>query len=396
MNKQWKIRFLGEVLQGREVWLNEGHLSLGEQGCDLCIPLTENEKIVLTERGGRLFVDAGKAKIRINGRRHRQNTPLPDRGVLQVAGIALAFGDSDSNLTHYSIPGACPWGEVFAGILLLLIGVVGSEFLETGEHSHPDNSLPQRVNLLLQQTGASQMQVHWKLDGSVQLSGYCQSSKQMQKIKVELESLGVMFRDNVICVDQLAGDVKDILIQAGYSHVQVIGQSLGSVLIRADIVMDQRWNTVQLQLAELPGLQHWRIENLHQSQSKAIIAAMVQSGLAGLVSVTPVGQTFVVSGILDQPHKLLLQQTLSMLREQHPLLELSYQEIVASSDGGKYLPAPVAGFIQGRRGNYLFLANGERLRVGSHLPGGGEIVMLTKYAVAIDRDDTLINYPLNF
>ncbi|HGB8175048.1 TPA: hypothetical protein ACIWDP_004397, partial [Salmonella enterica subsp. enterica serovar Saintpaul] len=24
----WKIRFLGHVLQGREVWLNEGNLSL--------------------------------------------------------------------------------------------------------------------------------------------------------------------------------------------------------------------------------------------------------------------------------------------------------------------------------------------------------------------------------
>lgn len=41
----WKIRFLGHVLQGREVWLNEGNLSLGEKGCDICIPLTINEKL---------------------------------------------------------------------------------------------------------------------------------------------------------------------------------------------------------------------------------------------------------------------------------------------------------------------------------------------------------------
>ncbi|ECS2098714.1 TPA: EscD/YscD/HrpQ family type III secretion system inner membrane ring protein, partial [Salmonella enterica] len=57
----WKIRFLGHVLQGREVWLNEGNLSLGEKGCDICIPLTINEKIILREQADNLFVDAGKA-----------------------------------------------------------------------------------------------------------------------------------------------------------------------------------------------------------------------------------------------------------------------------------------------------------------------------------------------
>lgn len=82
----WKIRFLGHVLQGREVWLNEGNLSLGEKGCDICIPLTINEKIILREQADNLFVDAGKARVRVNGRRFNPNKPLPSSGVLQVAG----------------------------------------------------------------------------------------------------------------------------------------------------------------------------------------------------------------------------------------------------------------------------------------------------------------------
>lgn len=56
--------FLGHVLQGREVWLNEGNLSLGEKGCDICIPLTINEKIILREQADSLFVDAGKARVK--------------------------------------------------------------------------------------------------------------------------------------------------------------------------------------------------------------------------------------------------------------------------------------------------------------------------------------------
>ncbi|EJX8442104.1 SctD family type III secretion system inner membrane ring subunit SsaD, partial [Salmonella enterica] len=97
----WKIRFLGHVLQGREVWLNEGNLSLGEKGCDICIPLTINEKIILREQADNLFVDAGKARVRVNGRRFNPNKPLPSSGVLQVAGVAIAFGKQDCELADY-------------------------------------------------------------------------------------------------------------------------------------------------------------------------------------------------------------------------------------------------------------------------------------------------------
>ncbi|RIQ18302.1 EscD/YscD/HrpQ family type III secretion system inner membrane ring protein, partial [Salmonella enterica subsp. enterica serovar Newport str. CFSAN000835] len=99
----WKIRFLDRLLQGREVWLNEGRLSLGEKGCDICIPLTINGKIVLREQEESLFVDAGKARVRVNGRRFNQNKPLPSSGVLQVAGIAMAFGNSVGELSSDQI-----------------------------------------------------------------------------------------------------------------------------------------------------------------------------------------------------------------------------------------------------------------------------------------------------
>ncbi|MGK4855849.1 hypothetical protein ACSMCS_23545, partial [Salmonella enterica] len=36
------MRFLGNVLQCREVWLTEGNQSLGETGCDICLQLTIN------------------------------------------------------------------------------------------------------------------------------------------------------------------------------------------------------------------------------------------------------------------------------------------------------------------------------------------------------------------
>ncbi|WP_174249753.1 hypothetical protein [Candidatus Sodalis sp. SoCistrobi] len=48
MNNQWKIRLIDGVLHGREIGLPDAGLTLGERGCDVCLPLTRAAKIALT------------------------------------------------------------------------------------------------------------------------------------------------------------------------------------------------------------------------------------------------------------------------------------------------------------------------------------------------------------
>ncbi|EIZ7315725.1 EscD/YscD/HrpQ family type III secretion system inner membrane ring protein [Salmonella enterica] len=391
----WKIRFLDRLLQGREVWLNEGRLSLGEKGCDICIPLTINGKIVLREQEESLFVDAGKAKVRVNGRRFNQNKPLPSSGVLQVAGIAMAFGKSDCDLASYQIPISRLRHWWLAGVFLIFIGGMGA-LSSIGGQPETVNDLPLRVKLLLDKSNIHYVRAQWKEDGSLQLSGYCSSNEQMQKVRATLESWGVMYRDSVICDDLLIREVQDILIKMDYPHAEVSSEGPGSVLIHDDIRMDQRWRKVQPLLADIPGLLHWKISYSHQSQGNDIIAAIIENGLVGLVNVTPIRCSFVISGVLDESHQRILQEMLAALKKKDPALSLIYQDIAPSHDGGKYLPAPVAGFVQSRHGDYLLLTNKERLRVGALLPDGGEIVHLSADVVTIKNDDTLINYPLDF
>ncbi|ELZ0427996.1 EscD/YscD/HrpQ family type III secretion system inner membrane ring protein [Salmonella enterica] len=391
----WKIRFLDRLLQGREVWLNEGRLSLGEKGCDICIPLTINGKIVLREQEESLFVDAGKARVRVNGRRFNQNKPLPSSGVLQVAGIAMAFGKSDCDLASYQIPISRLRHWWLAGVFLIFIGGMGA-LSSIGGQPETVNDLPLRVKLLLDKSNIHYVRAQWKEDGSLQLSGYCSSNEQMQKVRATLESWGVMYRDSVICDDLLIREVQDILIKMDYPHAEVSSEGPGSVLIHDDIRMDQRWRKVQPLLADIPGLLHWKISYSHQSQGNDIIAAIIENGLVGLVNVTPIRCSFVISGVLDESHQRILQETLAALKKKDPALSLIYQDIAPSHDGGKYLPAPVAGFVQSRHGDYLLLTNKERLRVGALLPDGGEIVHLSADVVTIKNDDTLINYPLDF
>ncbi|EAN1667362.1 TPA: type III secretion system inner membrane ring subunit SctD [Salmonella enterica] len=391
----WKIRFLDRLLQGREVWLNEGRLSLGEKGCDICIPLTINGKIVLREQEESLFVDAGKARVRVNGRRFNQNKPLPSSGVLQVAGIAMAFGKSDCDLASYQIPISRLRYWWLAGVFLIFIGGMGA-LSSIGGQPETVNDLPLRVKLLLDKSNIHYVRAQWKEDGSLQLSGYCSSNEQMQKVRATLESWGVMYRDSVICDDLLIREVQDILIKMDYPHAEVSSEGPGSVLIHDDIRMDQRWRKVQPLLADIPGLLHWKISYSHQSQGNDIIAAIIENGLVGLVNVTPIRCSFVISGVLDESHQRILQEMLAALKKKDPALSLIYQDIAPSHDGGKYLPAPVAGFVQSRHGDYLLLTNKERLRVGALLPDGGEIVHLSADVVTIKNDDTLINYPLDF
>ncbi|ECD9319498.1 EscD/YscD/HrpQ family type III secretion system inner membrane ring protein [Salmonella enterica] len=391
----WKIRFLDRLLQGREVWLNEGRLSLGEKGCDICIPLTINGKIVLREQEESLFVDAGKARVRVNGRRFNQNKPLPSSGVLQVAGIAMAFGKSDCDLASYQIPISRLRHWWLAGVFLIFIGGMGA-LSSIGGQPETVNDLPLRVKLLLDKSNIHYVRAQWKEDGSLQLSGYCSSNEQMQKVRATLESWGVMYRDSVICDDLLIREVQDILIKMDYPHAEVSSEGPGSVLIHDDIRMDQRWRKVQPLLADIPGLLHWKISYSHQSQGNDIIAAIIENGLVGLVNVTPIRCSFVISGVLDESHQRILQEMLAALKRKDPALSLIYQDIAPSHDGGKYLPAPVAGFVQSRHGDYLLLTNKERLRVGALLPDGGEIVHLSADVVTIKNDDTLINYPLDF
>ncbi|EBO8089451.1 EscD/YscD/HrpQ family type III secretion system inner membrane ring protein [Salmonella enterica] len=391
----WKIRFLDRLLQGREVWLNEGRLSLGEKGCDICIPLTINGKIVLREQEESLFVDAGKARVRVNGRRFNQNKPLPSSGVLQVAGIAMAFGKSDCDLASYQIPISRLRHWWLAGVFLIFIGGMGA-LSSIGGQPETVNDLPLRVKLLLDKSNIHYVRAQWKEDGSLQLSGYCSSNEQMQKVRATLESWGVMYRDSVICDDLLIREVQDILIKMDYPHAEVSSEGPGSVLIHDDIRMDQRWRKVQPLLADIPGLLHWKISYFHQSQGNDIIAAIIENGLVGLVNVTPIRCSFVISGVLDESHQRILQEMLAALKKKDPALSLIYQDIAPSHDGGKYLPAPVAGFVQSRHGDYLLLTNKERLRVGALLPDGGEIVHLSADVVTIKNDDTLINYPLDF
>lgn len=395
MNNAWKIRLLGGLLHGREIWLSEGRLSVGERGCDLCIPLNIKGNVVLLVKDDRLFVDAGKAPVRVNGRRHAQDTPLPAKGMLQVGGISMLFGDREDDLAVFRPPvrRAAAFG---VGTMLLVLFIMLFSLLLIVEPRKPEVNVPARVDMLLRQMALSQVTARWEPDRALVLSGYCRNEKTLQALRGQLRAWGVLYRDNIVCVEQLERNVEDVLSQAGYPQATVVYKGGGEVGISADITMGKRWSEVQSLLAEVPGLTRWQLENPYEIQGQSLIAALIQQGLADAVSMTSVGHSFVMSGVLDAEQKQKLARVMSDLRQRYPDVALSYQDVPASSEFSQRLPSPVVGIIHGRRGNYLVLENGERLTIGSRLPDGSEVVALNDKAVAFQQGRALFNYPFNF
>lgn len=397
MDNEWKIRLLGGVLHGREICLAGGSLSVGERGCDLCIPLCGGDRLEFTATPEGLLINTGEAPVRINGRRHPHGKPLPGEGVVQTLGLTMAFGQRHADLSRY--PLRRTRSALLGGMALVCLVLTGASallLLSNGNPPPPPPPVTARVTELLRQTGLTQVAATREKNGSLRLSGYCENSDSLQSVRLKLGGWGVLYQDNVVCADQLIGQVRDILTRAGYDNAELTSSAPGEISINADIMMGTRWAGIQQQLMEIPGLKHLYIENRHETQINALIASLLQQGLAKKVSVTSVGKAFVISGVLNMDEQQSLNHLLTQLRQQFSGIALSYQNVASSDEGGRRLPSPVVAIIRGQQGLYLLLKDGERLRAGSRLPQGGEVAVLTDEAVTLRFSDGLMNYSFGF
>ncbi|MCW2481559.1 type III secretion system inner membrane ring subunit SctD, partial [Candidatus Symbiopectobacterium sp. NZEC135] len=380
---------------GREVWLSEGRLSIGERECDLCIPLLVASRIELAIADGQLYVNAEKVSVRVNGRRHIQHHPLPSQGVLEAAGLAMAFGPQQADLAGYCLPARrFSNGWVLVPGMLMLILALFSFALEWVPP--PSTEAPVNVSALLQQAGLTQLVAKWQQDGVLHVSGDCESSDTLTPLWLVLQSRDIRYQNDVICADQLVLNVKDVLIQAGYAQARVVSRGQGNVAIDADIRMGEQWAAVQPLLADIPGLRHWQIENPYDEIGNALISALLQQGLADKVNLTNRGSHFILSGVLNVQDKQTLTQLMQEMLSRYPAVALSYQDVPLSNEFSRQLPAPVTGIVHSRRGDYLVLGNGDTLSIGSRLADGSEVVAISDRAVTFRQGRTLITLPFNF
>ncbi len=86
----------------------------------------------------------GKPELELMAADLIQNKPLPSSGVLQVAGVAIAFGKQDCELADYQIPVSRSGYWWLAGVFLIFIGGMGVLLSISGQ-PETVNDLPLRV-----------------------------------------------------------------------------------------------------------------------------------------------------------------------------------------------------------------------------------------------------------
>lgn len=103
MAVRFKLRLLSGELNGRELSLPEGEFTLGEQGCDVLLPLSQGQVLTLIISKNQIMLQVS-GTVWVNGFKHDLQVPIPLRQVIEAAGLALILGEETDVLSEIKIP----------------------------------------------------------------------------------------------------------------------------------------------------------------------------------------------------------------------------------------------------------------------------------------------------
>lgn len=404
MAVRFKLRLLSGELNGRELSLPEGEFTLGEQGCDVLLPLSQGQVLTLIISENQIMLQMS-GTVWVNGFRHDLQVPIPLRQVIEAAGLALILGEETDVLSEIKIPrrsGArlLLWLSVVTFVLLFLFVMLIFWFTQQSSRlfSYLPPDIPTQLSTQLKQPALEGIKAGWLSDGSVMLSGHCTSSSAVIQLQNFLVRNQIIFRDKLVCDDHLTASVSDVLHQYGYQNIEVrTGKTAGNVILYGAIEMGGQWLKVQETLATVAGLKGWTVVNSHNGQIPRLVEHLRALGLLGYLSMTQSPKDIVISGVLSPEQQQQLKQMLTTLAgPQSDELPVRYQNIPASDQTTQLLPAAIASYGGNNYAKFVQLANGTRLQQGTVLPNGYKIIFISELGLSLLKENSLIQIPMNF
>ncbi|KWZ38151.1 type III secretion protein [Burkholderia savannae] len=400
-----KLKWLNGPLAGLEFDLPPGATRIGGDDADIALPLEGDARAELTsgEDGVRVSADA---RAWVDGRPWNAHGALPLGRAIDVAGVAFVLGESGDTLPALPVPArrraataastralACA-ALACAAIVAIVAGLALILWRPPA---------PARFDVdawLAQQMRAPALHgLHARraADGSVEVSGLCASSGDVERLRARLRARGIAMRDASLCADTLRENVRNVLALNGYRDVDVRSDAtLDGVEIRGPIVADAAWQRVAAQLQMLGGLRAWRAVNDRAlwfgRLYEALSARVPLDGLNIVMS----GKTLIVSGAADPARAAALSAVIAEFnRSARDGFAATWQDVPSQQTASAYLPAPVV-TVGGHAGAiYVVLANGMRLQLGGVLPNGYAIVRVTRRAMSLRKDERLVSVPLD-
>lgn len=102
MTTVFKLRLLNGDLNGLELILPEGEFTLGEQGCDVLLPLSDGNIVTLCVNEYQVMIQVAE-EVWINGAQHDLHTPLPLLQSIEIAGLVFVLGEQTDILSGIKV-----------------------------------------------------------------------------------------------------------------------------------------------------------------------------------------------------------------------------------------------------------------------------------------------------
>jgi type III secretion protein D len=407
MEKSYTLTVLNGPLARRRIRLPAGETRIGGADPDLAVTLEDAQSAILTvgAEGVRISSDA---KCWIDGDQVSvpENAPL-DR-VIDLGGLAFVLRDSadgDARSESLTVPSRKSGRPVRAAIAILVASVAvfgGTAFALERLLTAPsvtvqaDNPAAWLAGVQ-KRFAADGLVVKADDRGVVNITGQCMDSSRLGVLRDVLRERGVVYRDSVICQDDVVNSVSAALKMNGYEDATVTsGAEYGTVDIAGRIDADERWQRVAEMLSTTPGLKNWTVRDRGNGSIKDLIARLRAAGLVGKLSVSRARDDILVTGLLSAADKTGLDAVIAAFTRDNPgASRVVVQDIAAAASLNRVFPAPLVSFGGSQPAMFIELANGVRLMVGSRLPSGYEIVGLDVNGVDLSKDGELAHFPLN-
>lgn len=401
MASDYKLLWLNGPMQGRELILPEGDLTMGIEG-DIIAPLTGHSSLSLTVQPQGITLNQPMTVL-VEGGEHTGPMTFPLNQVIVLAGIGFMVGRADESLQWRPLPEVrlarkAKWSLLlWSGFsLFILLASLFVLLLPPSSSTLFDPHIWLKQQLLTPELG--QIQSQWDSNGGLTLSGYCKNFIALSRLENELKLRGIRFRDKTVCIDQLVANVQSVLVANGYLQAKVTtGKAAGDILISGAIQSGKQWDNVTQQLGQLNGLRHWQVINAVGGFSQQVINTLRSKGLLAGLMVESRQNSIIITGLNDQNKEQKIHQLVASLSASTgQQMDVRIENIPVRENLSDYLPAQVVSYGGNSKAPFVELSNGIRLKYNSQLDNGYVVSYIDFTGLDLNRDGNSVHIPFSF
>ena len=398
MEASIKLLWLTGPMQGRELKLPSGDLSMGPSG-DIMVPIDQREVIYISvdEKG---VTVKSKLDVWVSGKKANHEEYLPLGQPIELSGVGFILGRGEQELTWQKLPPhltrkSSRLSNIFllATSLIALATMVCVLMLPAKVEPvfNPRLWLQSQLNMpALHQVDAS-----WGPDGIVTLTGYCDNSTSMAKLKEGLKQHSIRFNVKTTCTDKLVGSVESVLSANGYQNVHVSPtRRMGEVRISGAIQSGEQWDKVTTELEQIQGLKHWQVANDIGGYVQKFIDALREHKLLNGVMVERRQESILVTGqINDNIRGQIYQVNKDLMTSTGQVVDVRFENIPIRDNLTRYLSGQIVSFGGNASHPFVELSNGSRLNMNSKLENGYVVSHIDLKGLDLSRDGEVIHIP---